>query len=246
MCAKKISTSEVGHAKNISHFELLIEICEGFGATYSPSNGILQLEALNTKLHSCEDDMESVQNTRTPLMHVVNARQVVFMRLKPLCTRVMNSLSAVAEDKLVIADARTFNRKIQGKASLPQVNEEQEGQETAKELSNSQQSYDKLIENFSLLISFLEGVDAYASITDEEVNISDLKAFLEELKSANKAVLKPFVAYRRALNARKENMYDKATGLLMVAKLVKHYTKGRYGAVSDEYKMLSGLEFRYM
>lgn len=246
MTAKKISTSEVGHAKNIAHFELMIEICGGYGDTYTPSNGILELTKLTTKLNICKKDMLEVQNKKTPLMHVVNARQLVFVRLKPLCTRVMNALSAVAENKLVVADARTFNQKIQGKRSLPEVNEEQVGQETAREMSNSQQSYDKLIENFSLFISFLEGVDAYVSVTDADVNISDLKAFLEELKAANKAVMKPFVNFRKAINTRKESMYDRATGLVMVSNLVKYYAKGRYGAKSAEYKELSGLEFRYV
>ena len=45
------STSETGHAKNVSNFQSLIAFVTGYGSTYNPSKTALKLPQLIT-LHS--------------------------------------------------------------------------------------------------------------------------------------------------------------------------------------------------
>ena len=44
------STSETGHAKNVSNFDELISYALGYGSTYNPSKASIKLTALQTLL----------------------------------------------------------------------------------------------------------------------------------------------------------------------------------------------------
>jgi hypothetical protein len=47
------STSETGHAKNVTHFEQLISFCTGYGGVYNPSKVTLTLPELTANTPNC-------------------------------------------------------------------------------------------------------------------------------------------------------------------------------------------------
>ncbi|PIX14288.1 MAG: hypothetical protein COZ74_03345, partial [Flavobacteriaceae bacterium CG_4_8_14_3_um_filter_31_8] len=59
------STSETGHAKNVTNFQDLIEFVTGYGATYNPSKNSLKLPQLTALKATAETSLAAVitQNT---------------------------------------------------------------------------------------------------------------------------------------------------------------------------------------
>ncbi|MDD4215542.1 MAG: hypothetical protein PHR81_12100 [Bacteroidales bacterium] len=109
------STSETGHAKNVANFEDLISYCTGYGTAYNPTKNSIKITAMNTLLTSARNSLQTVKTTKTAYDNGTNAREIAFTNLKKLCTRVVNALEATDATKQTVDDAKTINRKIQGK-----------------------------------------------------------------------------------------------------------------------------------
>lgn len=237
------STSEVGHAKNVSNFEDLVAFCVNFGATYNPVNPLLTVAGLQSKLSDAQSAIENVHETKASFTMATNGRQVAFEPLSPLATKIVNALAAITNDQRIIADARTFVRKIRGDASKPRTDDSEPGQETERPRSNSQQSYDKLIDHFSGLLELLGQVPAYAP-NETELTLAELQSYLTELKSQNTAVMNAYTPYSTAMLTRNGVLYDPMNGLVAVAKLCKQYVRSVFGSKSAQYGQVSGIEFR--
>lgn len=111
------STSEVGHAKNIANFQDLIPFVTGYGATYAPTKTALTLSELNALYTTAQQNLAHVIDKNTNYNKIVNNRISAFSTLKPLATRVVNALDATDADSQTMADAKAFNRKLQGKST---------------------------------------------------------------------------------------------------------------------------------
>ena len=156
------STSEVGHAKNIANLEDLISFCTGYGTAYNPSKTALQLTQLNTLLTTAQSNLLAVTTNNTTYNNAINTRVSVFEGIRKLSTRLVNALAATDAIKQTIDDAKGFNKKIQGtggkltKADAGKISNPEETASTetseSKSISNSQQSYDNIVEHFSKLI----------------------------------------------------------------------------------------------
>ncbi|MBI4947297.1 MAG: hypothetical protein HY840_12960 [Bacteroidetes bacterium] len=109
------STSETGHAKNVANFEDLISFCTGYGTAYNPSKASIKLPALNTLFTSAKTVLQTVKSNKTILDNATNVREIGFEPFKKLCTRIVNALEATDASKQTVNDAKTINRKIQGK-----------------------------------------------------------------------------------------------------------------------------------
>ena len=60
------SSSEVGHAKNVSNLETMLSYCTGYGAVYNPSNSDLLLSDLTTLHTDSKASVKLVKTTETP------------------------------------------------------------------------------------------------------------------------------------------------------------------------------------
>src|SRR5690606_10688292 len=154
-----------------------------------------------------------------------------------------NALSASGADKLAVNDAKTINRKIQGKPSTPKTNENEPGQETQRAVSTSQQSYDKQIDHLSSLVELLSQVPQYAP-NETLLQITSLRTKLEQMKVINTQHINSYTELSKMLIERNRILYNPLTGLVAVAKLVKQYVKSVFGARSPEYQLISDIEFR--
>lgn len=108
------STSETGHAKNLSHFQSLISFCKGYGTSYNPSRNALKTANLDTQFTACETALDDVKEEKKNFDNATNARMDLFKPFKKLSTKIVNALDATEASKSTVDDAKTINRKIQG------------------------------------------------------------------------------------------------------------------------------------
>lgn len=237
------STSETGHAKNVANFEELIVNCQSFGTDYNPSNDLIKIPQLQSLHIDAQKAIDKVHEYRSAFILTTNQRQNEFADLKPLATKIINALSASGADPLAVTDAKTINRKLQGGVSTPRTNDNQEGQETQRAVSTSQQSYDKLIDHFSGLVELVSQVPQYTP-NETALQITSLRTKLEQLKAVNTQHINAYTDLSKMLMERNRILYNPLTGLVAVAKLVKQYVKSLFGARSPQYLLVADIEFK--
>ncbi|MFN8333879.1 MAG: hypothetical protein U0U09_02055 [Cyclobacteriaceae bacterium] len=240
------TNTETGHAKNVATFEDLISFCTAYGATYNPSKAALKLAALNTQLAAANAALQSVKVAKTAYDNATNAREIAFKQIKPLATKIVNALAATDAAPQTVADARSSNNKIQGKRvkaiEKPSAEALAAGAEPVRTASVSQQSFDKLIDNFAQLVATLSAEPKYLP-NENELKVTALNTLLTDLRAKNTAVINANTALSNARIARDKALYDPATGLFDIAQAVKVYVKSVYGTKSPQLKQVSALRF---
>lgn len=245
--------SEVGHAKNVANFEDLINRCTGFGISYNPNLNAIKIANMNTLRTNANAALATLVSAFTAYENAVNARQIIFDPLQKLGTRILNALIASGVSEQIIKDAKTINRKIQGKRAKP-IKEVENMQLQAipnpneptpvdpTHVSVSQLSFDSFVEHYSKLIALLSTVPAY-NPNENELKVSGLNTLLNNMKSANTAAITATTNYINARINRNTLLYAKGTGLIDVAQDCKAYVKSVYGATSPQYKSVSTIKF---
>lgn len=236
------STSEVGHAKNVANFQDLIEFVTGYGATYNPSKNSLKLPQLVALKASAEAKLTDVISKNTNYNNKVNERMVAFSNLKSLSTRLVNALQTTDATTATINDAKTFNRKMQGKkASATQTPTDPNAPAPAT-ISTSQQSYDQLIQHLTGLKSVLEEESSYTP-NETELQVATIDAKIADLTAKNTAVSTAYTNISNSRISRNETLYTSENGIFETASEVKKYIKSVFGAGSPQYNQVSGIKF---
>ena len=240
------STIETGHAKNVATFEDLISFCTGYGATYNPSKATLKLTALNPQLTGAQAALQTVKTSKTAYDNSTNAREVVFVPLKPLATKIINALAATEATPQTVDDARTVVNKIQGRRAkaivTPDATALVDGAEPVKTASTSQQSYDKLVDHFAQLIAILSAEPKYLP-NENELKVATLNTQITDMRAKNTAVVNALTGVSNSRINRDKLLYGELTGMVDVAMDVKQYVKSVFGAKSLQFKQISGLKF---
>lgn len=239
------STSETGHAKNVATFRDLIAFCTG-NPGYNPSATPLTIAALTTKLSDARTALSNVMAAQTAFNNAVNDRRLEFQNLKPLATRVVNTLNASGATPEAIKDAKTIIRKLRGKRAAADKPVEETPSITpppGNTISVSQQSYDQKMQHFSKLIALLSTTATY-NPNETDLTIASLQAKLAALQAADAAVISAYTNYSNSRIARNEELYNPATGLVAIAANVKNYVKAISGSASPYFEQISGLVFR--
>ena len=241
------STSETGHAKNVANFDELISFVTGYRESYNPSKATIKLDALKALSDHAKNSINAVSSMEPAYKSAVAAREVVFIPLSKLTTRIMNSIKATDTTVQVDENARTLVRKIQGvRATAKKTEDEKKAlAEKGKEvvvISTSQMSYDNRLDNFFKLIQLLSSVPEY-SPNEKELKIEHLNTILDDLKAKNAAVVESYIPLSNARIRRNDLLYKENTGLYDVALDVKNYIKSVFGATSPQYKQVSKIKF---
>ena len=236
------STSETGHAKNVANFQDLIEFVTGYGATYNPSKSTLKLAQLIALKATAETKLTDVISKNTNYNNKVNERMVAFSNLKSLSTRLVNALQTTDATTATINDAKTFNRKMQGKkASATQTPTDPNAPAPAT-ISTSQQSYDQLIQHLTGLKSVLEEEPSYTP-NETELQVATIDAKIADLTAKNTAVSTAYTNISNSRISRNETLYTSENGIFETASEVKKYIKSVFGASSPQYNQVSGIKF---
>lgn len=239
------STSETGHIKNVANFETLISFCVGYGSVYKPTKDsltIVQLEALHTE---AKDKLDVFTKARTSHKSISNERRKAFADFKTFSTRVVNAFAVSGVDNLSIDQAKSINKKIQGTSSASKSvgSGSVDDENLPKNISNSQQSFDRLIDHFSNLIAVLREHPMYAP-NEEDLQLPALETKLSGFKKHNSNVIASYTVYNNTIIGRDFTLYNPLTGLVQTAKEVKKYVKSIFTTNSPQYKQISALEFK--
>lgn len=237
------SNSEKGHAKNVAHFHNLIEFVSAYGATYNPSKSSIQLPQM-IALHTAADtSLAAVIPKNRDFNTEVNERAIEFSDVRPLSTRLIAALEATDASAQTIADAKTFNNKIQGKGPSKPKKPLDPNEPPPDSISTSQQSYDQLIQHLSGLKAVLESEPSYAP-NEVDLQIASLNAKIADLTVKNDAVATVYAALSNARIARNKILYTDENSIFEIAKDVKSYVRSLFGATSPEYAQIKGIEFK--
>ena len=236
------STSEVGHAKNVANFQDLIEFVIGYGETYNPSKNSLKLPQLIALRETAQTKLNDVIAKNTIYNNKVNERMVAFGNLKSFSTRLVNALQTTDATNETINNAKTFNRKMQGKkASTTQAPTDPNAPAPAT-ISTSQQSYDQLIQHLTGLKSVLETEPSYTP-NEIELQIATIDSKIADLSVKNTAVATAYTNISNSRISRNETLYTSDNGIFETASEVKKYIKSVFGASSPQYNQVSGIKF---
>ena len=241
------SNSETGHAKNVANFDELISFVTGYRESYNPSKATIKLDALKALSDHAKNSINAVSSMEPAYKSAVAAREVVFIPLSKLTTRIMNSIKATDTTVQVDENARTLVRKIQGVRATAKKTEDEKkalaekGKEVV-EISTSQMSYDSRLDNFFKLIQLLSSVPEY-NPNETELKIEHLNTILDDLKAKNAAVVESYIPLSNARIRRNDLLYKENTGLYDIALDVKNYIKSVFGATSPQYKQVSKIKF---
>jgi hypothetical protein len=247
------SQSEVGHGKNVANFEDLISRCVGFGATYNPVLNAIKIANMNALKTTAQTALANAISAETALDLAVDNREAIFKPLQDFATRIMSALKGCGASDAIIKDAKTINRKIQGKRAKP-IKETTNAEAKVidpnnppvvdpKHISAIQLSYDSMIEHYSKLIDLLASVTIYIP-NEPELKIAGLNTLLTSMKATNTAHINATTNAISARINRNEILYKKVTGLLDVAQDCKDYVKSVYGSKHPKYKEVSAIQFK--
>ena len=237
------STSEVGHAKNVANFQDLIEFVTGYGATYNPSKNALKLSQLIALKASADATLADVITKNTNYNNKVNERITAFSGLKSLSTRLVNALQTTDATTETIGNAKTFNRKMQGKKASSSQTPTDPNTPAPTTISTSQQSYDQLIQHLAGLTSVLEAETSYTP-NETDLQVATLQTKIVDLTAKNTAVATAYASISNSRIARNETLYSSNTGLVETANEVKKYIKSVFGASSPQFAQVKGKQFK--
>ena len=221
------STSEVGHAKNVANFQDLIEFVTGYGVTYNPSKNALKLPQLIALKASADATLADVITKNTNYNNKVNERITKKKNLKSLSTRLVNALQTTDATTETIGNAKTFNRKMQGKKASSSQTPTDPNTPAPTTISTSQQSYDQLIQHLAGLASVLEAETSYTP-NETDLQVATLQTKIVDLTAKNTAVATAYASISNSRIARNETLYSSSTGLVETANEVKKYIKSLF------------------
>ena len=237
------STSEVGHAKNVANFQDLIEFVTGYGATYNPSKNSLKLPQLIALKASADATLADVITKNTNYNNKVNERITAFSGLKSLSTRLVNALQTTDATTETIGNAKTFNRKMQGKKASSSQTPTDPNTPAPTTISTSQQSYDQLIQHLAGLTSVLEAETSYTP-NETDLQVATLQTKIADLTTKNTAVATAYASISNSRIARNETLYSSSTGLVETANEVRKDIKSVFGASSPQFAQVKGIQFK--
>ena len=237
------STSEIGHAKNVANFQDLIEFVTAYGATYNPSKNSLKLPQLIALKASADATLADVITKNTNYNNKVNERITAFSGLKSLSTRLVNALQTTDATTETIGNAKTFNRKMQGKKASSSQTPTDPNTPAPTTISTSQQSYDQLIQHLAGLTSVLEAETSYTP-NETDLQVATLQTKIVDLTAKNTAVATAYASISNSRIARNETLYSSSTGLVETANEVKKYIKSVFGASSPQFAQVKGIQFK--
>ena len=237
------STSEVGHAKNVANFQDLIEFVTAYGTTYNPSKNALKLPQLIALKASADATLADVITKNTNYNNKVNERITAFSGLKSLSTRLVNALQTTEATTETVGNAKTFNRKMQGKKASSSQTPTDPNTPAPTTISTSQQSYDQLIQHLAGLTSVLEAETSYTP-NETDLQVATLQTKIADLTAKNTAVATAYASISNSRIARNETLYSSSTGLVETANEVKKYVKSVFGASSPQFAQVKGIQFK--
>lgn len=229
------STSETGHAVNISNYKTMIDYVTSFGTKYQPSNTDLTISTMTTQWTDADAAHSTLNtaliNAKTPIAE----RRTLFAPTDKLVTRTLNYYESTKADKQLKNNAKTIADDFRGADNVKK-------EENPNDVSVSHQSYVKRHEAFQKLVTLYKSDSNYAP-NETELTVGELQKIADKMKQLNDNIGTILAPVKNALSKRNDLLYKAETGMVDVAKSVKDYVGGVYGASAAETKLIRKLKF---
>ena len=213
------STSEVGHAKNVANFKLLMNNFVAIGAPYNPTNPQLQLTFLQNKYTLSFNIQKSVNDLLAPYTMAVDTREQLFKPLNKELTKLRKAYKAT---------------EPKSQAETP---------DEAETHSTSQLSYDQRTNTLDALISLLQNTPNY-NPNEPEYQVATYQAKKEAMLEATQKVAETFIPLNTARSERNKELYLADDNLVDIAIKAKDYAATILDTNSAQYKAIAKIKFR--
>lgn len=246
------STTEVGHARNVANFSVLVEKCSSLGTAYNPSRSDLKIESLRTSLETASRRVVDFHSAASANTLAVAAREKAFLDFGKRITRVHSALKASTSSDQVDEKADALIRALRGgrkssgsaaepksEMAVPSVSGDSPAA-SPKRRSVSHASYDLKLDHLDRYLSLLTGVGDYAP-NEPDLQLSALGQWRSEMGATNAAVVQSATVLEQSRATRDDALYASRTGLADLASDCKSYIKSIFGTTSPEYKAVSGI-----
>jgi hypothetical protein len=236
-------TTEAGDMKIIGNFRKLIDWVSA-DANYNPSNATIKKQGLEAQYTSGLAGVADVPTKNSANKDAMNERREAFSPLPTKARRIRNVAKASGASEATVANMETPLRKIVGERKSEKIKDDPQTpeDESAKQHSASQMSFENRIGNFRALLAFVPNVAGY-NPNEDELKLTALTAYADELEAKNNAVNTTFVPLSQARALRDALLYDNPDCIVNTALLVKAYVKGALGSQSHLNQQTKGLKF---
>jgi hypothetical protein len=237
-----------GYPVNVTSLVKLIKEILSFGARYNPTKFSIKLENLNDLLNRIKLSLKAVDAAKDVKNKASEMREKVFKELEVYVTRLVGAVGSCDILPGRVEKFASLVRKFRGVRATPpassKVSDLPDGSapEETKTYSTAQTSFVRKEDNFSEIVTFLEGEPNYQT-NEMELTISAIQAMMSELVARNDAVSAAEAQYFSALIARDKLFFSPPDGLVPCSKAVKSYVKSAFKASSPEFKKVSGIPF---
>lgn len=236
---------ESGHVKNVANFEQTIIILTALGAVYSPSQALILLAALQNKLTASQAVLATHDTAQADRTIKVDEAQAAFEGLDKYVVNVKRSAAVEINDEAFTRDLQTLVNEFSSKSratGLPDDPSTPDINESRTRLSPSQRSRDSQQAHLADIIALLKTKN-YKS-NDAEYDLPAVEARLANITAKNNAAKQAVAALGNAQDARNAVLYDDATGIIKLVKLIKTQLAVKPGKQSAAYQQINALEFR--
>jgi hypothetical protein len=234
----------MSNSKNVEAFGKLVGICTGYGGSYNPGKPNLRVESLTALLANSREALRLVSAAKTELENATNKREVTYIGLKKLVSRIMFELKSANVLPQTLADAYSAVRKIRGEGfkDRPPVSTTAEGTPEVKRGRSYGSDYKSVVYHFEKLIQTLAAEPRYQpGLID--LQVPSLQTLLSELREINATVLSAIVAWGKARRDRNELLYSSENGLLATGRAVRQQVRATFGYRSDATRAIHQIRF---
>jgi hypothetical protein len=241
------STTETGHASNVDSLGLLNTHIASFGASYNPSNPAIAYSALVQLEADARQAVDGVSLAVARFQQAAASRDAAFRELRPITTRIINTLKATTTSSHIVANANAIVRRLRGKRAKPLAAKATPAAASAtpqaQHHSVSHLSFSSRADSFDELVTLLASIPEY-SPNEEALTLIALRAFVQRLHSSIAACNSTAAALSAARNTRNQLLYDPTTGVYAASQAAKAYVRALFGGTSPEFKEARKVVFK--
>lgn len=222
----------------LSHAGELISCVTSLGARYRCAYPQFAPAALQAKRIEGYEKIETVGEALAVYKAIVVTRQLAFLGLTTLVSRIISEMVAAGASYRAIRQMRFFARKLEGARAVKKDPNDPD----ANYNSVSQGTFAQLVENFALIVTMVANDPNYNPEIDD-LKVVNLQAKVVELRATNDDSQTKKSALEMSRIERNTFFNEDVTGLVPTFMTAKRVILANFGPRSVEYKQVSGLSF---
>jgi len=242
---KKISQSERTNAKNLENLHTAIAIVTSIGAGYTPTNPLIEKDALLEFERTFETMTQSVLTATADEQNKVDAQINAFKPVSSRVSLIMKSVRAQGLDPLFIEGLQSTVYRLNGIRVGRNTPDESPAGGTDADTGNSsvsRRSYAGILENLQMFSTQLTSNPAH-NPNETEFKSPAITAWVNGLNITHDDALEAKVATRTERAELKAYAYNDTDGLIPRMKILKNYLGYVLDKNDPRLKQLKSLKF---